>query len=98
MTGVKIALAAIGAVGGISSTITGSIVANTPALSGGTPVNLTLALVGGGIAGTAIAAWKVSRAWSQMESKVAVLESKISSLERSRSATIHEKLKKLEQE
>ena len=82
MTGAKIAFSAIGAVGGVSSTITGGILANVPGLSGDTPVNLTLALVGGGIAGTAIAAWKVSRAWSQIESKLARVEERLTSLER----------------
>lgn len=92
MTGIKIALGAIGAVGGISSTITGAIVANTPSIAPDTPINLTLALVGGGVAATAIAAWKVSRAWSQMESKVAILEAEVASLKKSRSAALLEKL------
>ena len=88
MTGLKIALSAVGAVGGVASTVTGFIFANTPiaavtpdgALSGNTPVQLTLALVAAGVGATAVAAWKVSRAWSQMETRMARLEEQINRL------------------
>lgn len=87
MTGLKIALSAVGAVGGVASTVTGFIFANTPvaavapdALSGNTPVQLTLALVAAGVGATAVAAWKVSRAWSQMETRMARLEERLAQL------------------
>lgn len=103
MTGIKIALSAISIVGGVSSTVTGFIFANSPiatqsgALSSDTPVQLTLALVAGGITATAVAAWKVSRAWAQMENRLAVMEADISSLKRGRAAELRKKLEELEQ-
>lgn len=81
MTSFKIALAAVGVVGGVTSTVTGTIVANVPAIGSDTPINLTLALVGGGIAGTAVAAWKVSRAWSAMENRMTRMEEKLVNIE-----------------
>lgn len=103
MTGIKIALSALGAIGGISSTVTGFIFAKVPlaqsgALSSETPVQLTLALVAGGITATAVAAWKVSRAWAQVEARMATMEADIASLKRGRAAQLREKLAKLEQE
>lgn len=102
----KIALSVLGAIGGISSTVTGFIFANVPsaasapvaAISSDTPVQLTLALVGGGITATAIAAWKVSRAWAQMEARMAIIETDLASLKRGRAAELREKLAKLEGE
>ena len=98
MTGIKVGLAAIGTVGGISSAVTGGIVANTPSLSNETPVSLTLGLVFLGIAATASAAWKVSRAWSKIENKIAVLETEVASLRKSRAAAFREKLEQMERE
>lgn len=77
MTGVKIALSAIGALGGVATTITGGIVAVVPGISGETPINLTLAFVAGGIGTTAVIAWKVSRAWSQLENRLNLIESRL---------------------
>lgn len=96
MTGVRIALSAITAVGGIASTVTGGIMANVPGISGDTPVNLTLALVAGGIGTTAVVAWKVSRAWSKMETDIALLTTEVASLKKSRSAEISAKLRAYE--
>lgn len=96
MTGIKISLAAVGAVGGVSSTITGGILAQQPGISGNTPVNLTLALVAGGIGATAVAAWKVSRAWYAMEAEVKVLRAEVDTLKKGRAAELREKLKELE--
>lgn len=103
MTGIKIALSALAAVGGVSSTVTGFIFAKVPlaqvggALSSDTPVQLTLALVAGGITATAVAAWKVSRAWAQMENRLAAIETDLASLKRGRAAQLREKLAKLEE-
>ena len=80
MTGIKVAFSAVGIVLGSATSITGVIMANVPALGSDTPVNLTLALVAGGIMATAIAAWKVSRAWYKMEAKVSVLEAELAAL------------------
>ena len=95
MTGAQIALSAITAVGGSASVVTGGIVATT-GIGGDTPVNLTLALVAGGITAVAVAAWKVSRAWSMMESKVAVLEAEVNTLKRGRAAELRKTLDELE--
>lgn len=96
MTGIKISLAAVSAVGGVSSTVTGGILAVTPGIGSDTPVNLTLALVAGGIGGTALAAWKVSRAWYAMESEVRVLRTEVDTLKKGRAAELREKLRELE--
>jgi hypothetical protein len=86
MTGIKISFYALGAVGGVAS----------PAISGDSTVNLTLALVAGGIGGTAVAAWKVARAWYAMEAEVKILRAEVDSLKKSRAAALREKLTELE--
>lgn len=80
MTGIKVALSCVGIVTGGASALTGTIFANVPGISPETPVNLTFALVLGGIATTATLAWKVSRAWSKMETKVEGLQLEIKHL------------------
>lgn len=87
----KIALALFSLIGGIASAITGTIIANIPgfytlstagsALSNETPVSITLGLVFAGVGGVAIAAWKLSRAWANLENKIISLEYKIKHLE-----------------
>lgn len=81
MTGIKVALSCIGMVASSAASITGGIMANVPAISGDTPVNLTFALIAAGITTTAVLAWKVSRAWSQMETRAARAEERLNALE-----------------
>ncbi len=97
MTGAKIAFAAVTGIGGVASTITGGIVANVPAISNDTPVSLTLGLVFVGMSFIATAAWKISRAWAKMESKMVLLETEVASLRKSRSAAFRERLRALEE-
>lgn len=80
MTGIKVAFASVSMIVGSATSITGAIMANVPAIAGDTPVNLTLALVAGGLMATAVAAWKVSRAWYSMEAKVTALEIELAAL------------------
>lgn len=96
MTGIKVALYSVGMLVGGATSITGAIMANVPAIGGDTPVNLTLALVAGGLMATAALAWKVSRAWYMMEAKVLTLETEVAGLRKSRSAGIAAKLKAYE--
>lgn len=96
MTGIKVAVSTVGMVLGSATSITGAIMANVPAIGGDTPVNLTLALVAGGLMTTAALAWKVSRSWYMMEAKVLALETEVASLRKSRSAGIAAKLRAYE--
>lgn len=82
MTGLKIALYSVGIVGGSAGSLTGIILAQVPAISPETPLNLTFALVAGGLATTATLAWKVSRAWSKMESTMIRIEERLNHLEK----------------
>lgn len=84
MTGIKVALSAVGILGGGSSAITGIIVAQAPALTPDTQVNVTLALVGTGLATVAVLSWKVSRAWSKLENTISRLDERIAAVERNR--------------
>lgn len=84
MTGVKIALGAVGIITGGSTTLTGLIIAQSaPApISADSHVNVTLALVGSGLATVAVLSWKVSRAWSKIESQLIRAEERIKHLEK----------------
>jgi hypothetical protein len=85
MTGVKIALCSLGMVTGGSFALTGGILsqfAQIPSVGPETPVNLTIVLIAGGLTTTATLAWKVSRAWSKMETKVEALELQIKHLQK----------------
>ena len=83
MTGIKVALYSIGILSGSASALTGTIFANVPGLGPDTPINLTFALVSGGLITTATLAWKVSRAWSKMESQMQSLQDRLKHLEKS---------------
>lgn len=60
---------------------TGTVLAtaDAPVVSGTTPV--TMALAWGGMVLAATFGWKVSRAWSQMEGKLGLLEERLASIE-----------------
>ncbi len=82
MTGLRIAFGAGVIILGGSSAITGVMTATVPGLSSETPVTMTLAMVGGGVMSASIFAWRISRAWSSIENRLARLEEKIDNVER----------------
>lgn len=79
MTGIKVALYASGITGGFSSFLTGVILANVETVTNSTPV--ALGLVTAGLGTAIVLAWKISRAWYQMESTVARLDERLKALE-----------------
>ena len=80
MTGIKIALCSTGIISGGSLALTGGVLSQLQPIGPDTPVNLTIVLIAGGLTTTATLAWKVSRAWSKMETKVEALQIEIKHL------------------
>lgn len=94
MTSIKVAISVVGIIGGVSSASTGILATTIPSISNETPISLTLGLVFVGVATIASAAWKISRAWAQMEAKLEKHAEEIESLKRTRSAQLRERLER----